>query len=96
MVALEARPDPRSATGKAFNLAIATNTGLSAELVRIEGTLTQKAAQIRLPDARRVATLSPDSFDNFIAKILPKDGLRVDFDVGVGLATDRGSVSTKA
>ena len=39
-----------------------------------------------------VATLSPDSFDNFIAKILPKDGLRVNFDFGVGLAADRGSV----
>ena len=38
-----------------------------------------------------VATLSPDSFDNFIAKILPKDGLRVNFDIGVGLASDRGA-----
>ncbi|MGH8238371.1 MAG: DUF6603 domain-containing protein, partial [Steroidobacteraceae bacterium] len=91
VVALEARPDPRSATGKAFDFPIATNTGVSAELVRVEGTLTQKAAQIRFQMLGGVATLSPDSFDNFIAKILPKDGLRVDFDLGVGLATDRGA-----
>lgn len=36
------------------------------------------------------ATLSPDSFDNFIAKILPKDGLRVDFDASVGFGVKRG------
>jgi len=91
VVSLEARPDPTSATGKAFNLAIATNTGLSAELVHLEGSLTQKGAQIRLSMLGAAATLSPDSFDNFIAKILPKDGLRVNFDLGVGLATDRGA-----
>jgi len=38
-----------------------------------------------------VATLSPNSFDNFIAKILPKDGLRLNFDIGLGVASDRGS-----
>lgn len=90
VLALEARPDPADGTGKAFNLQIATNTGLSAELVRIEGTLTQKAMQLRMQMLGAVATLSPDSFDNFIAKILPKDGLRVDFDLGFGIASDRG------
>jgi uncharacterized protein DUF6603 len=91
VVSLEARPDPLDATAKAFNLAIATNTGLSAELVHLEGSLTQKAAQFRMSMLGAVATLSPDSFDNFIAKILPKDGLRVDFDLGVGVASDRGA-----
>lgn len=91
VAALEARPDPKKGNDKAFDLEIATHTGLSAELVRIEGTLTQKAMQLRLQMLGAVATLSPDSFDNFIAKILPKDGLRLDFDVGMGLATDRGS-----
>jgi len=91
VISYEARPDPTSATGQAFNLAIATNTGLSAELVHLEGSLTQKAAQIRLSMLGAVATLSPDSFDNFIAKILPKDGLRVNFDLGVGVASDRGA-----
>jgi Family of unknown function (DUF6603) len=37
-----------------------------------------------------VASISPEAFDNFIAKILPKDGLRVNFDLGVGIASDRG------
>ena len=91
VVSYEARPDPKDATAKAFNLALATNTGLSAELVHLEGSLTQKAAQIRLAMLGAAATLSPDSFDNFIAKILPKDGLRVNFDLGVGLASDRGA-----
>ena len=49
----------RSATGKAFNLAIATNTGISADLLRIEGTLTPKDAQFRLPDARRDRDAQP-------------------------------------
>ena len=91
VVSVEARPDPTSATGKAFDLVIATNTGLSAELVHFEGSLTQKAAQIRMSMLGAVATLSPDSFDNFIGKILPKDGLRVNFDIGAGLASDRGA-----
>ena len=91
VLALEARPDPASATGKAFNLAIATKTGLRPSWCASKASLTQKAAQIRLTMLGAVATLSPDSFDNFIAKILPKDGLRVDFDFGVGLATDRGA-----
>jgi hypothetical protein len=90
VVALEARPDPLSVAAKAFNFPIATNTGLSAEQVRVEGSMTQKALQLRLQMLGAVATLSPDSFDNFIAKILPKDGLRVDFDLAVGLASDRG------
>jgi hypothetical protein len=90
VAALEARPDPRGATGKAVDFSIATNTGVSAELVRVEGTLTQQAAQLRMQMLGGVATLSPDSFDNFIAKILPKDGLRLNFDFGVGVATDRG------
>ena len=50
-----------------------------------KASLTPKAAQFRLQMLGAIATLSPDSFDNFIAKILPKDGLRVNFDVGVGL-----------
>ena len=88
VVALEARPSPD--TGKAFDLQLATNTGLSAELVRIETTLTEEAMQLRMQMLGAVATLSPDSFDNFIAKILPKDGLRVNFDFGFGIASDRG------
>lgn len=76
--------------GKPFNLAIATNTGITADLLRIEGTLTPKEAQFRLQMLGASASLSPDSFDNFIAKILPKDGLRVDFDAGVGFSVKRG------
>jgi Family of unknown function (DUF6603) len=75
---------------KPFNLEIATNTAIKADLLRIEGTLTPKEAQFRLQMLGATATLSPDSFDNFIAKILPKDGLRVDFDAGVGFGVKRG------
>ena len=75
---------------KPFNLEIATNTAITADLLRIEGSLTPKEAQFRLQMLGATATLSPDSFDNFIAKILPKDGLRVDFDAGVGFGVKRG------
>ena len=88
VLAIEARADPL--TGKAFDMALGTKTGLSAELLRIEGTLSQKGAQLRLQMLGAVASISPEAFDNFIAKILPKDGLRVNFDLGLGIATDRG------
>lgn len=87
--AFEGRVDPAD-NSKPFNLKIATNTAITADLLRIEGTLTPSDMQLRLQMLGAVATLSPDSFDNFIAKILPKDGLRVDFDAGVGLAVRRG------
>ncbi|MCB1852840.1 MAG: hypothetical protein KDI83_19055 [Gammaproteobacteria bacterium] len=86
--AFEGRVDPNG--GKPFNLEIATNTAITADLLRIEGTLTPKDAQLRLQMLGASATLSPDSFDNFIAKILPRDGLRMEFDAGVGFAAVRG------
>ena len=86
--AFEGRVD--SDGSKPFNLEIATNTAIKADLLRIEGVLTPKEAQFRFQMLGATATLSPDSFDNFIAKILPKDGLRVDFDAGVGFGVKRG------
>ncbi len=86
--AFEGRVDTEG--DKPFNLKIATNTGITADLLRIEGVLTPKEAQFRLQMLGATATLSPDSFDNFIAKILPKAGLRVDFDAGVGFGVKRG------
>jgi hypothetical protein len=88
--AFEGRLDPAD-NSKPFNLEIATNTGITADLMRIEGTLTPKEAQFRFQMLGATATLSPDSFDNFIGKILPKAGLRVDFDAGVGFGVKRGS-----
>lgn len=87
--AFEGRVDPAD-NSKPFNLEIATNTGITADLVRIEGALTPEEAQFRFQMLGATATLSPNSFDNFIAKILPKDGLRVDFDAGVGFGVKRG------
>jgi hypothetical protein len=87
--AFEGRVDPAD-NSKPFNLEIATKTAITADLLRIEGTLTPQEAQFRLQMLNATATLSPDSFDNFIAKILPKDGLRVDFDAGVGFGVKRG------
>jgi hypothetical protein len=86
--AFEGRVDPEG--NKPFNLEIATNTAIKADLLRIEGVLTPAEAQFRLQMLGATATLSPNSFDNFIAKILPKDGLRVDFDAGVGFGVKRG------
>lgn len=87
--AFEGRVDPAD-DSKPFNLEIATNTAITADLLRIEGTLTPEEAQFRFQMLGATAKLSPDSFDNFIAKILPKDGLRVDFDAGVGFGVKRG------
>lgn len=87
--AFEGRVDPAD-NSKPFNLEIATNTGITADLVRIEGALTPEEAQFRFQMLGATAALSPDSFDNFIGKILPKAGLRVDFDAGVGFGVKRG------
>lgn len=87
--AFEGRVDPAD-NSKPFNLEIATHTGIAADLLRIEGTLTPQEAQFKFQMINASATLSPDSFDNFIAKILPKDGLRVDFDAAVGFGVKRG------
>jgi hypothetical protein len=87
-LAIEARPDPLS--GKAFDLALGKGTGLSAELVRLEGSLSNQRAQLKTQILGGVASISPATFDNFIGKILPKDGLRLNFDIGIGAATDRG------
>jgi hypothetical protein len=87
--AFEGRIDP-SDNSKPFNLEIATHTAIMADLLRIEGTLTPQEAQFKFQMLGASATLSPDSFDNFIAKILPKDGLRVDFDATVGFGVKRG------
>lgn len=75
---------------KPFNLEIATHTAIQADLLRVEGTLSPQDGQLRLQMLGATATLSPDSFDNFIAKILPKDGLRIDFDAGIGIGAKRG------
>ena len=87
-VAFELRPDPL--TGKAFDLVLGKGTGLSAELVRLEGALSNQRAQLKTQILGGVASISPATFDSFIGKLLPKDGLRLSFDIGVGAATDRG------
>ncbi|MGZ8229595.1 MAG: DUF6603 domain-containing protein [Burkholderiales bacterium] len=88
-VAIEARPDPL--TGKAINLEIAKGTGLSCELFRIEGTLSKQAAQLKTQALGAVVQVSPTLFDGFLGKLMPKDGIRLNFDIGVGVASDRGS-----
>lgn len=87
--AFEGRVNPKD-NSKPFNLKIAKGTAISADLLRIEGALTPQEAQFKLKMLGATVTLSPDSFDNFLAKIMPKDGFRMDFDVGVGFGVKRG------
>ena len=58
MFAFEGRVDPAD-NSKPFNLEIATNTGITADLVRIEGALTPEEAQFRFQVLGATATLSP-------------------------------------
>jgi hypothetical protein len=87
-VAFEARPQPE--TGKAIDLSFGKNLGISVEQLRIEGTLSKQAAQLRTQALGGVLSIGPKVLGGFISKIMPKDGLRLDFDIGVGLASDRG------
>jgi hypothetical protein len=88
-LAIEARPDPL--TGKALDFSFGEGSGISCELFRIEGTLSKQAAQLKTQMLGAVFALSPKLFDNFIGKLMPKDGIRLVFDIGVGVASDRGS-----
>jgi hypothetical protein len=87
-VAFEARPQPE--TGKAIDLSFGKNLGISLEQLRIEGTLSKQAAQLRTQALGGVLSIGPKVLGGFISKIMPKDGLRLDFDIGAGLASDRG------
>jgi len=89
VVSLEARPDPPAPPAR-HSISRSRQYGLSASWC-ISRVADAESAQLRLSMLGAVATLSPASFDNFIAKILPKDGLRVNFDLGVGVASDRGA-----
>jgi hypothetical protein len=87
-VAIEARPHPQ--TRKAIDLSLGKNLGLSIELLRFESTISKQAAQLRTQAVGGVLSIGPNVLGSFIGKLLPKDGLRLDFDATVGLASDRG------
>ena len=65
-------------------------TGLHFGLVRFEATLNNKAAQLKATFRESDFAIAPNTFDGFLGKLLPSDGLRVPFDFAVGLASDRG------
>ena len=88
LVAIEARPN--ALTGKAINLEIAKGTGLSCEHFRIEGTLSKQAAQLKAQMLGGALQVSPTLFDGFLGKLMPKDGIRLNFDIASGIASDRG------
>lgn len=87
-LAFEARPDP--VTRSSYDLTIARGTGLRFGLLRIEATLNARAAQIKTTIRNSDFSIAPKSFDGFIGRLLPADGLRLPFDFAVGLASDRG------
>lgn len=86
-VALEARPDP--ITGKAFDARFAKGSGMSVGLLRFEGGVSDRAATLKMSVVGGVVTLGPKFYDGFLAKLIPKDGLVLDADFTVGVATDR-------
>lgn len=87
-LAIEARPNP--ITGKAFDLTFAKGTGISAAFLRFEVGLSTQAATLKAGARGGVLSISPKLFDGFLGSLIPKDGLRLDFDVAVGLGSDRG------
>jgi hypothetical protein len=86
-IALEARPDP--ASNKAFDIRLAKGTGISVGLLRFELGVTKDAATIKTVVRTGVLSIGK-IFDGFLDTLIPGDGLRMVFDFGVGLASDRG------
>jgi len=87
-LAFEARPDP--VTHRAFEVTLAKGTGISIGLLRFEIALSKQAATLKTGVLGGVLSIGPKLFDGFISRLMPKDGLRLDFDFGVGVGSDRG------
>jgi hypothetical protein len=96
-LALEARTNTGSATEPdpdphtSFELALMKGVGLRFGLVRVEATLNARAAQAKITFRDSDFSIAPKSFDGFLGKLLPADGLRLPFDFATGLARDRGA-----
>ena len=90
-IALEARPDPVS--GLSYDLSMLRGLGLQFGLIRIEANLTKDEAVAQTTLRNVVFNLAPKAFafDNFVSKLIPGDGLRVEFDVALGRSSRRGS-----
>ena len=88
-IALEARPD--ALTGLSYDLSPLRGFGVQFGLIRIEASLTNDEALVQTTLRDAALTLAPKAFDNFLAKLIPGDGLRVGFDVALGRSNRRGS-----
>ena len=86
-LAFEARPDPVS--NKAFDIRFAKGTGLSIGLLRFEAAISKQEATLKTIVHNGVLSVGK-VFDGFLDHLIPSDGLRVDFDFGVGLGSARG------
>lgn len=71
-----------------------TGTRLDLGTFGIEGTSTLSLDDQSIGVAARATesavTVAPGDGDGFVAKILPEDGLSVEFDAGIGFASGRG------
>lgn len=88
-IALEARPD--ALTGLSYDLSPLRGFGLQFGLIRIEAGFTKDDALVQTTFRNAALTLAPKAFDNFLAKLIPGDGLRVGFDFALGHSAKRGS-----
>jgi hypothetical protein len=89
-MAIEMRPNPVS--GKAFDFSLMKGMSLSAGLLRLELSLSKQAATIKAGALGGVLSIGPDLFDGFLGPLIPKNGLRLDFDAVAGLGSDRGRI----
>lgn len=87
-IALEARPD--TLTGQAHVLKLARGTEVQFGRLRLEATIGAAAATVKASVLSSALVLKPELLDGFLRKLLPPDGLRIPFDIGAGLASDRG------
>jgi hypothetical protein len=85
----EARPDP--ITGRSHEFKLTDGTTLQLGLIRIEGSLSARGAEIKTSIRNSAFAIAPGSFDGFLGRLLPPDGVRLPFDIAVGLGTERGA-----
>ena len=88
-LAFEARPEAGERFSHEFK--IMKGTGLKFGLVRIEAGLNSRSAQLKATFRDSEFSIAPKSFDGFIGKLMPGDGVRLPFDFAVGVDSDRGA-----
>ena len=88
------RLPPAGSTGPAFVLGSVTSSRVEFGALRLTADLfygqDRKAIEVSADASPAALVIAPGDADGFLASILPADGLRTQFDLGLTLSSDKG------